>query len=213
MHRTERLPRRLPEPRDGPDRRKRYFQPHSGTPSESQYPYKASGGSSTKPSTAGICSAGSSYRLPSNSSVFGAQDVSTSQIQSLIAASPIVTYFWAENSFYSYKSGVYSCSRAAEPSDLNHGVMVYGYDTSGNYFIKNSWGTGWGTGGYGTVSGSKDCGIRSLVYYYQTSSFQNVLTSGSCSAYPSSNNTDNNSTGFGGKLFLSVVLLLGFVMM
>lgn len=183
----------------------------SGTPSESQYPYKASGGSSTKPETPGICSATAAYKLPSGTVSKGYYDVTSDQIKSLIAESPVVTYFWADKNFYNYKSGVFKCSRQAEPNDLNHGVMVYGYDTNGNYFIKNSWGTNWGTGGYATVSGSYDCGIKAQVYHFSNSNFQNVLTQGSCLAYPDS--SSNSEDLFGLRFIASIVIVcLGLLM-
>lgn len=47
-------------------------------------------------------------------------------------------------SFYGYKSGIYDtgCGTA-----LDHGVVAVGYG-DGYYIIRNSWGTGWGEGGY-----------------------------------------------------------------
>jgi cathepsin L len=84
----------------------------------------------------------------------------------LIAQQPIIVYFWAETSFTSYSSGVYSCSRTAKQGDLNHGVVVFGYDTVGNYLIKNSWGKSWGTNGFATIDATKDCGLTLIVLQY-----------------------------------------------
>lgn len=42
--------------------------------------------------------------------------------------------------------------------------MLVGYDQ--NYWIiKNSWGTGWGQGGFAYVSKSSNCGINNLVNF------------------------------------------------
>jgi hypothetical protein len=53
--------------------------------------------------------------------------------------------------FFYYKSGVY------EPimgrwTKSGHGICLCGWSSSGNWLIKNSWGTWWGTGGYGYIS-------------------------------------------------------------
>ncbi|XP_047531378.1 cathepsin L-like [Vanessa atalanta] len=73
-------------------------------------------------------------------------------------------------SFQLYSSGVYydeDCSS----SDLNHGVLVVGYDTDeegGDYWlVKNSWGTSWGEDGYIKMARNRgnNCGIASYIAY------------------------------------------------
>jgi C1A family cysteine protease len=44
-------------------------------------------------------------------------------------------------------SGVYSC-QSTNFSQLNHAVQLIGYDSKGNWLIKNQWGTSWGMDGY-----------------------------------------------------------------
>merc|ERR1712179_898738 len=66
-------------------------------------------------------------------------------------------------SFQLYHSGVYyepSCSSTR----LNHGVLAFGYGNEGGddfYWVKNSWGTGWGDNGYIKMSRGRgnNCGI------------------------------------------------------
>lgn len=66
-------------------------------------------------------------------------------------------------SFQLYHDGVYyepSCSSTR----LNHGVLAFGYGNEGGddfYWVKNSWGTGWGDNGYIKMSRgrSNNCGI------------------------------------------------------
>jgi hypothetical protein len=50
-------------------------------------------------------------------------------------------------------------------SNQGHAITLVGYDDSGGYWIfKNSWGTGWGSGGYGTLRYGTN-GIESYVFY------------------------------------------------
>jgi len=66
-------------------------------------------------------------------------------------------------SFQFYKEGVYyepQCSSKA----LNHAVLTVGYGTESGipfYWVKNSWSTGWGDGGYIKMSRNRNnnCGI------------------------------------------------------
>mmetsp|Transcript_14606 Transcript_14606/g.2396 ORF Transcript_14606/g.2396 Transcript_14606/m.2396 type:complete len:147 (-) Transcript_14606:37-477(-) len=48
-------------------------------------------------------------------------------------------------------------------TSLDHGVLLVGYDASGNWIVKNSWGESWGEKGYITLSGSNltknTCGL------------------------------------------------------
>jgi hypothetical protein len=94
---------------------------YSGVPTEAQYPYLAGSTVHGKPSVAGTCSA-STLKMPTGTVVNSYSSLTANAIQALIVNSPVVVYFWAENNFYSYSSGVFACSRAATESDLNHGV-------------------------------------------------------------------------------------------
>ena len=69
--------------------------------------------------------------------------------------------------FKHYKSGVLADSSCN--ADINHVVVAVGYGTdsaSGMPYIKirNSWGTSWGTGGYGLIN-SAYCYIGSDLAY------------------------------------------------
>lgn len=66
--------------------------------------------------------------MPSGTTYKTYSNLSPAAMQALIVNSPLVVYFWADTKFSSYASGVFSCSRAATISDLNHGVIVFGYD-------------------------------------------------------------------------------------
>jgi len=63
--------------------------------------------------------------------------------------------------FAYYQSGIYyepDCSQ----SQLDHGVLVVGYHPS-YWIVKNSWGEGWGNGGYIDMArGSNQCGVATM---------------------------------------------------
>jgi len=72
-------------------------------------------------------------------------------------------------SFQSYKSGVLSGSCS---TSTNHVVVIVGYNSSAStpyWIVRNSWGTGWGNGGFINMeqnSTSKGmCGINTQVNY------------------------------------------------
>ena len=44
-------------------------------------------------------------------------------------------------------------------TNLNHGVLAVGYDSNGNWIIKNSWGSSWGNKGYITLKSGDTCGV------------------------------------------------------
>ncbi|XP_068210622.1 digestive cysteine proteinase 2-like [Palaemon carinicauda] len=72
-------------------------------------------------------------------------------------------------SFRFYNSGIYYEPKC-NPSSINHGVLAVGYGSeSGKDFwiLKNSWGSGWGMGGYMKLTRNKDnhCGIASQSCY------------------------------------------------
>lgn len=60
-----------------------------------------------------------------------------------------------------YAGGVFrNCKR-----NLNHGVLLVGIDASGNWNIKNSWGTSWGNSGFITLAGGNTCGVCDAASY------------------------------------------------
>lgn len=145
-----------------------------GLPAESTYPYQASsyGTGAGTPSSIGSCSSTSGFHklsFPSNQSHalwYRYDDMTPSQIQTLLNRGSLVVAIYAEANLYSYSSGVFVCpvNSTFAKANINHAVEMVGMDCSGNYIIKNSWGTGWGEGGYATIDPNNDCGISAYVY-------------------------------------------------
>uniref|UniRef100_A0A3P8V151 Cathepsin 12 n=1 Tax=Cynoglossus semilaevis TaxID=244447 RepID=A0A3P8V151_CYNSE len=72
-------------------------------------------------------------------------------------------------SFLFYSSGIYD-EPSCNPNNLSHAVLLVGYGTEGGqdyWIIKNSWGSGWGEGGYMRMirDGTNTCGIASYALY------------------------------------------------
>ena len=70
------------------------------------------------------------------------------------------------SSFYSYANGVYNdYPNQGGWGNINHAVTIIGwYQPYNAWLIKNSWGTGWGFGGYGWI-GYNQCNIGYYCYY------------------------------------------------
>ncbi|EAR96135.1 papain family cysteine protease (macronuclear) [Tetrahymena thermophila SB210] len=81
----------------------------------------------------------------------------TLALQTAINASPVSVAIDATN-LSMYSSGIYN---NCNPSNiqLNHAVLAVGYDTQGNWIVKNSWGTQWGQSGYFLLAPNNTCGI------------------------------------------------------
>eukprot|EP00080_Pristionchus_pacificus_P000179 PDM60199.1 G protein-coupled receptor [Pristionchus pacificus] len=89
----------------------------------------------------------------------------------LATVGPIAVAIDAESlgSFRSYKSGVYDDPNCRQEV-FTHAVVIVGYGTdekAGDYWIiRNSWGVGWGDGGYFNIARGKNmCGIAKWPAY------------------------------------------------
>jgi C1A family cysteine protease len=84
--------------------------------------------------------------------------------QYLRAVGPVMCVFEVYNDFFAYSSGVYSHVSGGLAG--LHCVEVIGYNELGGYWIcKNSWGTGWGDGGYFNIAYGQ-CGIDSTYPFW-----------------------------------------------
>jgi putative hemolysin len=88
----------------------------------------------------------------------------TSSIKDWVATKgPVVTYMGFGSDFGGYfdGSGIYRCTN---DGSINHAVVIVGYNEPGNYWIiRNSWGAGWGEGGYFKL-GYGECNVGSSAY-------------------------------------------------
>lgn len=107
---------------------------------------------------------------PSVTSYLYYQNITDLELQTLLNYAPVGILIYADSGFMSYSSGVYSgCpSFATSYSHINHAVMLIGYDASGNWIIKNQWGTSWGESGYATISHTNNCALSAWVYQYSS---------------------------------------------
>jgi C1A family cysteine protease len=128
------------------------------------------------------------------------------QMKQIIANGPATALIYADTEFQSYKSGVYTgCPTNPETSfaNINHAVILVGYDINGNYIIKNSWGTNWGQSGFGVVSKDADCGLSAFVYQFQSSA-----SGGSGVLYYNQVNFTSPNSGWK----LESILMLGLIL-
>lgn len=90
-------------------------------------------------------------------------------MKTVIMNGPVGSLIYADTGFMNYKSGIYTgCGSSFSNSykKINHAVIIVGYDSNGNYIIKNSWGTSWGTNGFGVVSKNSDCALSAYAFQY-----------------------------------------------
>ncbi|KAF7659114.1 hypothetical protein LDENG_00003190 [Lucifuga dentata] len=86
------------------------------------------------------------------------------------------------SSFLFYSSGIYD-EPNCNPNNLSHAVLLVGYGSEGGqdyWIIKNSWGPGWGEGGYMRLirDGRNTCGIASYAFNQTTGAITQKCGSG-----------------------------------
>jgi cathepsin L len=140
-----------------------YIIQNGGIDSEASYPYTATG-----PNT---CRYNPANRAATDSSYHDVTSGSEPSLVTAIAMTPVSVAIDASHmSFQLYTNGVYY-EPACSPTQLDHGVLAVGYDTSAQgkayYIVKNSWGTGWGMQGYIYMSRNRqnNCGIATAASY------------------------------------------------
>lgn len=178
------------------------------------------------PTTSGICNTSSLYQMPTGTTSNLYWNLTAAALRELIAKSPVLALVHVDINLFFYHSGIFSCSGTTTHSQLNHAVEVFGYDTSGNYIIKNSYSAFWGSNGFATISGTGDCGLTLAAVQFDDGTNSTVLSPGKCNVYQaanfsstnytSNNDTNNDTLKFGYHLFavfqLTGLLFLGLVL-
>ncbi len=182
---------------------------NTGLPPEFYFPYTATA-SDDNCNNAGTGWQNDTYRIAAWSYI-NTTSVSISAIKNaLYTYGPLVTTMDVYSDFYYYAGGVYEYSSGTYQG--GHAILIVGYvdDNSvagGGYFIvKNSWGSGWGSGGYFSIAYSE---TGSPVYFgewtiaYQKPAFSpaapgNLVATAVSSSQINLSWTDNsdNETGF-----------------
>ncbi len=107
--------------------------------------------------------------------------------QAIMDYGPISVAVCVNSAFQAYTGGVFS---GPSCTNINHGVVLVGWDdsqgTNGVWFLRNSWGTGWGEGGYMRIGyGVSRVGYgASYVVYTPQSRIQITLPNGAPSVIP-----------------------------
>jgi C1A family cysteine protease len=79
---------------------------------------------------------------------WGQVGTTTGRKRAIAKYGPVIAAMRVFDDFSYYQSGIYKVTNGATFEAL-HAVCVIGYSDTGKYWIvKNSWGTGWGEGGY-----------------------------------------------------------------
>jgi hypothetical protein len=118
-----------------------------GSCSQQSYPYTG---------RQGTCKSCTNVYTPPGSRGGSGESTLASQLNSF----PISIALDASGGFQSYKSGVFNGPCGTQ---LNHAVLAVGYNAQ-SWIVKNSWGTGWGSGGYIYMARGKIlCGLGNVL--------------------------------------------------
>ena len=92
--------------------------------------------------------------LTTNKYEFGPEEVINNTKKALVEGSPVSTAFYLPESFFRIKTDIWQTKPEDTLSDwkhAGHAMLVVGYDDNkagGAFRVLNSWGTGWGDGGF-----------------------------------------------------------------
>lgn len=75
---------------------------------------------------------------------------------------PLTVGVSANNTNFMYLGSSGLINSCPITASVDHAVLLVGYNTT-HWFIKNSWGTNWGSGGYGFILRSNDCQLKKEV--------------------------------------------------
>ena len=122
----------------------------TGLPVETVYPYTATNGTCPVSTNWKL----SAYRIDSWSYVNTSSPTVNAIKNALTSYGPLVTTMAVYSDFFSYRTGIYTYTTGSLAG--HHAVQIVGYDDVAQCFVvKNSWGTGWGEGGFFRIAYSE----------------------------------------------------------
>lgn len=159
----------------------------TGIPPEVNYPYQGVDRFYTN-SNRSICT--DTNRTKLNANITRVQYTTTLTMeqlqQELVNVGPLTVGVNASHNafWYAGPSGLINCPNV---TSMDHAILLVGYNET-HWFIKNSWGTNWGHGGYGYINKSSDCNLKSYAYIMEANFTAPVPPP---SPTPTPNNTNN----------------------
>jgi hypothetical protein len=127
-----------------------WLQQNGGLCSQKDYPYTGRDGTCKKTCTPAANIKGVVQQKGEDQLLVGVNTV------------PVSICLDASGGFQSYRSGVFSGPCGTQ---MNHAVLAVGY-TDAYWIVKNSWGNGWGQGGYIYMARGKNlCGMSNVLFW------------------------------------------------
>ena len=115
---------------------------------ETDYPY-------TAVRSECACDAPRIYRIQDYGYVNGLQPTVPEIKQALMDHGPLGCSLYTSPAFSAYHSGVFNANDNPSVFDIDHALVIVGWDdrlgAQGAWIIKNSWGTDWGENGFGNI--------------------------------------------------------------
>jgi len=131
---------------------------YRGVPDEACYPY-ASGRLGENQPESGACA----DRDARTVKIATYDSVGASQLKAALQLGPVMTTMTVYDDFMFYQGGVYKHVTGGVAG--GHAVAIVGYDDAAQaWIVRNSWGTGWGEGGYFRIAYDDDSGVGSDNY-------------------------------------------------
>ena len=80
-------------------------------------------------------------------------------LKNVVSKQPVSVGVDAGN-WNTYGSGIFPASScSSSPNAANHAVVLVGFEPTGTWIVRNSWGVGWGMNGYMRLQAGNSCGV------------------------------------------------------